>query len=221
MTRREAALSGRASGGACSARSVPASGRWPCRLLPRARSRAPATGVGSARTPRRCAHEARGDHRRSGTGPPGGRRTGRRAAPGRRPASVAAADEPSRSRSSPDRSRWEARRQASTRPAFAVCRSPLSCATCHLHSAKEQGPAPALTSLPRGVERPGRMVCFARLMHRPAAFWRTFGRRRLRRQSQPDLLATQRDALDARRLTCPGARASGLNCSAGGVADGQ
>src|SRR5215207_11608182 len=43
-----------------------------------------------------------------------------------------------------------------------------------------------------GVERPRRMVRFVRLMHRRVrAFWPAFGRRRLRRQSQPDLSTTQ------------------------------
>ena len=42
-----------------------------------------------------------------------------------------------------------------------------------------------------GVERPRRKVRFARLIHRRGrAFWPAFGRRRLRRQSQPDLVAT-------------------------------
>jgi hypothetical protein len=43
-----------------------------------------------------------------------------------------------------------------------------------------------------GVERPGRVVRFARLIQRPVrAFWRAFGPRRLRRQSEPALVATQ------------------------------
>jgi hypothetical protein len=42
-----------------------------------------------------------------------------------------------------------------------------------------------------GVERPRRVVRFARLMHRrDRAFGPAFGRRRLRRQSQPDLITT-------------------------------
>jgi hypothetical protein len=52
----------------------------------------------------------------------------------------------------------------------------------------------------RGVVRPGRVVRprrvvrFARLMHRRVrALGSAFGRRRLRRQSQPGLVATQRD----------------------------
>ena len=49
-----------------SAATAQASGRYACRSPPTDRSRAPATGAGSARTPRRCAHGARGDHRRSG-----------------------------------------------------------------------------------------------------------------------------------------------------------
>jgi hypothetical protein len=73
-----------------------------------------------------------------------------------------------------------------------------------------------------GSVRPRRVVRFARLIHRRVrAFGPAFGRRRLRRQFQPDLLATQRDAVEARRLACSGARASGLKCSAGGVAAGQ
>jgi hypothetical protein len=39
------------------------------------------------------------------------------------------------------------------------------------------------------VERPRRVVRFARLIQRRGrAFWRTYGSRRLRRQSQPDLV---------------------------------
>jgi len=43
------------------------------------------------------------------------------------------------------------------------------------------------------VERPRRVVRFARLIHRRVrAFGPAFGRRRLRRQSQPALVATHR-----------------------------
>ena len=43
-----------------------------------------------------------------------------------------------------------------------------------------------------GVERPRRAVRFARLIHRRVrAFWRTCGPRRLRRRSDPDVVATQ------------------------------
>jgi hypothetical protein len=43
-----------------------------------------------------------------------------------------------------------------------------------------------------GMERPRRKVRFARLIQRRVrAFWRTFGPRRLRRQSEPALVATQ------------------------------
>jgi hypothetical protein len=43
-----------------------------------------------------------------------------------------------------------------------------------------------------GVERPRRVVRFARLIHRRGrAFVPAFSRRRLRRQSQPGLVATQ------------------------------
>jgi hypothetical protein len=46
-----------------------------------------------------------------------------------------------------------------------------------------------------GVVRPRRVVRFARLIQRHGrAFWRTCGPRRLRRQSQPALIATQGDA---------------------------
>jgi hypothetical protein len=45
-----------------------------------------------------------------------------------------------------------------------------------------------------GVERPRRKVRFARLIQRRVrAFWRTYGPRRLRRQSQADLIATLGD----------------------------
>jgi len=41
------------------------------------------------------------------------------------------------------------------------------------------------------VERPGRKVRFARLIHRRVrAFWPAFGRRRPRRRSEPALVAT-------------------------------
>ena len=44
-----------------------------------------------------------------------------------------------------------------------------------------------------GVERPRRVVRFARLIHRRVrASWRTFGPRRLRRQSDADHIVTQR-----------------------------
>ena len=47
----------------------------------------------------------------------------------------------------------------------------------------------------RGVERPRRKVRFARLIHRRVcAFWRTFGPRRLRRQSERAMVTTQRGA---------------------------
>jgi hypothetical protein len=46
-----------------------------------------------------------------------------------------------------------------------------------------------LTAPLGGVERPGRKVRFARLIHRRVrAFWPAFGRRRLRRRSQADRL---------------------------------
>ena len=53
--------------------------------------------------------------------------------------------------------------------------------------------APFLVVMPEGgVERPGRKVRFARLIHRRVrAFWRTCGPRRLRRRSDPDVVATQ------------------------------
>ena len=52
---------------------------------------------------------------------------------------------------------------------------------------------------PRGVERPRRVVRFARLIQRRVrAFRRTFGPRRLRRQSKPDQAASQRDGAEAR-----------------------
>jgi hypothetical protein len=42
-----------------------------------------------------------------------------------------------------------------------------------------------------GVERPRRMVRFARLIQRRVrAFWRTYGPRRLQRQSEPALATT-------------------------------
>jgi len=42
------------------------------------------------------------------------------------------------------------------------------------------------------VERPRRKERFARLIHRRVrAFWRTCGPRRLRRRSDPDVVATQ------------------------------
>jgi hypothetical protein len=47
------------------------------------------------------------------------------------------------------------------------------------------------------VERPRRVVRFARLIHRRVrAFGLVFGQRRLRRQSQPELVATQGDAAE-------------------------
>jgi hypothetical protein len=47
---------------------------------------------------------------------------------------------------------------------------------------------------PSGMERPRRVVRFARLIHRRVrAFWRTYGPRRLRRQSKPALVATHGD----------------------------
>jgi hypothetical protein len=50
-----------------------------------------------------------------------------------------------------------------------------------------------------GVERPRRKVRFARLIHRRVrAFWPAFGRRRLQRQSQPELLATRGDPVESR-----------------------
>ena len=43
-----------------------------------------------------------------------------------------------------------------------------------------------------GVVRPRRVVRFARLIHRRVrAFWPAYGRRRLRRQFEPGLVATQ------------------------------
>jgi hypothetical protein len=53
-----------------------------------------------------------------------------------------------------------------------------------------------------GVERPSRVVRFTRLIHRRGrAFWQAFGRRRLRRQSQPDLVATESDAALRRQVS--------------------
>jgi hypothetical protein len=50
-----------------------------------------------------------------------------------------------------------------------------------------------------GVERPRRVVRFARLMHRRArAFGRTYGPRRLRRHLMPDLVATQGERCPAK-----------------------
>jgi hypothetical protein len=43
-----------------------------------------------------------------------------------------------------------------------------------------------------GVERPRRMVRFARLIQRRVrAFWRTYGPRRLRRHLKPDVVTTR------------------------------
>jgi hypothetical protein len=72
-----------------------------------------------------------------------------------------------------------------------------------------------------GVERPRRVVRFARLIHRRGrAFWRTCGPRRLRRQSQPDLNATHGGAVgapcwwsDARQLRDEPARAAALRAT--------
>ena len=51
-----------------------------------------------------------------------------------------------------------------------------------------------------GMERPRRKERFARLIQRRGrAFWRAFGPRRLRRQSQPALVATQGGAADVPR----------------------
>jgi hypothetical protein len=50
-----------------------------------------------------------------------------------------------------------------------------------------------------GVERPRRVVRFARLMQRRGrAFWRTYGPRRLRRQLEPGLVATDRGLAERR-----------------------
>jgi hypothetical protein len=59
---------------------------------------------------------------------------------------------------------------------------------------------PRLTGPPRGVERPRRAVRFARLIHtaRPRS-WRTYGPRRLRRRSEPGLVATHGDTGWTRR----------------------
>jgi hypothetical protein len=47
-----------------------------------------------------------------------------------------------------------------------------------------------------GVERPRRVVRFARLIHRRVrAFGPAFGPRRLRRQSEPALVAAEGDAV--------------------------
>jgi hypothetical protein len=56
-----------------------------------------------------------------------------------------------------------------------------------------------------GVERPRRVVRFAQLIHRRGrAFGPAFGLRRLRRHSEPDVLATQGDAAGAHSvLTLP------------------
>jgi hypothetical protein len=53
-----------------------------------------------------------------------------------------------------------------------------------------------------GVERPRRVVRFARLIHRRGRdLGGPYGPRRLRRQSQPDLVATQGDAMSTRSRT--------------------
>ena len=50
---------------------------------------------------------------------------------------------------------------------------------------------------------PGWVVRFARLMHRRVrAFGLAFGRRLLRRRCQPELVATQGDAAEVRRIEC-------------------
>jgi hypothetical protein len=71
---------------------------------------------------------------------------------------------------------WLDRRELSRYPA----RMPLS-----RFRACPQQPAAGVRP-PAGVERPRRMVRFARLIQRRGPFWRTFGPRRLRRRSDSE-----------------------------------